>query len=75
MEGDFECQDPQFIPSKFKGVDVIQERPNIVLSQLAYLDTKGKTKQSGTSTTKLDLHRELTDNEAGKLRIAAGRLR
>lgn len=36
----FKSKNCQFYPSDFKDVDVIREEPNIISSQLAYLDMK-----------------------------------
>lgn len=55
-------------------MDVIIEGSDIAFSQLTYLDTTGKANRNDTPSTKLDLHRELTDEEASEHCIAAGRL-
>lgn len=68
-----ECRDCQFLLSDFKDLGVSWEGSDIVLSQLACNDNKGKVHKSDTVGTKLDLHGELTDEEANEHRTAAGR--
>lgn len=64
VENWFECRDRQFLPSGFKGVNVIREGYGIVLSQPAYLDTKGKAHRNDKTSTPLHLYRELMDKMA-----------
>ena len=42
IEKRFECRERKFLPADFKVIDVLQEGPEIVLSQMSYLDAKGK---------------------------------
>lgn len=63
-----------FLPSDFKGVDVQREADDIVLSHTAYLKTKGKDTALALRRTKLDLHRELTDDEKTQHHTATGGL-
>lgn len=51
----FECRVRQFLPPDIKGLDVIQEGSDIVLLQMAYLDTKKKAAPQKNPTTKLEL--------------------
>lgn len=60
-----------------KGRDILHEGQYIVLSQMAYLSTKGKAKENKTepsTSTKIDLLRELIDAETTNHRTAAGLL-
>lgn len=57
----FECRERVFLPSDFKGVDVLRDGDDIVLSQMAYLYMKGKYTAVLQPATKLELHRALTD--------------
>jgi len=56
IEKRFKCRERKFLPADFKGIDIMQEGAEIVLSQMAYLDTKGQSTAT-TKTTKPDLLR------------------
>lgn len=70
----FECRVHHLLPTDFKAVDVIQDNENIVLRQMEYLNTKGKTTIKSTRITKPELNRDLTDDEITAHRTATGRL-
>lgn len=76
IEKRFECRERQFLPTDFKGVDVLKEGSNLVMSQMAYIDTKNKDSDnvSAKTVTKPDLHRKLNDGEVTQHRTATGRL-
>lgn len=66
--------DLQFLSSVFKGVDVIQEGPDMIVSQMVYIHTKGKSAHASKYNTKLNLNCSLADEETPDQRIATGRL-
>lgn len=70
----FECRERQLLPIYIKGIDVIHENENIVLYQMAYLNTKGKETIKATCITKPEPNRELTVDENTEQRATAGRL-
>ena len=74
IEKCFECCERVFFPSDFKRVDIQHDDYDIILSQKAYLNTKGKDTAIIKRSTKTDLHLELTDDEKSQHRTAAGRL-
>lgn len=74
IENRFECREHQFLPSDFKGLDVIQESSDIVSSQMGYLETKGNSITPKKPTAKLDHHRELLHEKLTKQCTADGRL-
>lgn len=74
IEKRFGCRDRQFLPSYFKGVEVIQEGPDIVLYQMTYIHTNGKSTAQLSNISKLDNKRDLIDSEITKHRTVAGRL-
>lgn len=47
----------QFVPTDFKGVDVIQEGDDLVMSQIAYINTERKVSNPPVAFTKSELHR------------------
>lgn len=58
-----DCHERSFVPTDFKGVDIISDGGDIVLSQMDYLDTKVKDTNESIDATKLDLTRDLNDEE------------
>lgn len=74
IEKRFDCHERSFLPTDFKGVDFVSDGNDIALSQMAYLDTKGKDTTGSLHATKLDLTRQLNDEELTQHRTAAGRL-
>ena len=74
IEKRFYCHERSLIPTDFKGVDIISEGSEIFLSQMFYLDTKGKDTHGSINAIKLSITRELTDEEQTQQRRAAGRL-
>lgn len=74
IEKRFTCRARDFLPVKCKGWDVTQENSDLVLSQVAYLDTKEKDECDLTSATKLKLYCKLTDEEISQHQSVVGRL-
>lgn len=75
LEKGFECHDRQFLLSDFEGVDFKRDWSDPVLSEVAHLDTKGKAHRNDTISTKLDIRRDLMDEEESKHLTAAGKMK
>lgn len=57
-----------------KSVDILRDGNDLFISQMTYLHTKGKESDEKTHKTKIELHRELTDDEKTQHYTSAGRL-
>lgn len=72
VEKQFECRSCQFVPTDFKRADVIQERDDISLSYMAYVDTEGKASKPPAALNKLEFHRAQSDDKFSQYYTATG---
>lgn len=74
IEKRFDCDGRSFISAAFNVRDILPQGRDIVLSQMAYFDTEDKDTNPPIYVTKLELQRELNNENKSKHLIAFGRL-
>ena len=70
----FKCRELQHTPTDFKGVDIAIEGDNVVLSQEEYVNAANPDDAEEKNISKIDLKREMSDDELSNHRKIAGRL-